>query len=175
MRKNNLVFIDIETTGFSLFKHEIIEIGCIVTTPLLEVVEEFELKVTAERMEDADPVALKVNKYDSTEWANAISLKDAMKTLADKTKGCIMVGQNVAFDSGFLELAFGKTGVTNSMHHHKLDTMSIAWAKLQNDSSVNNFSLHEMCEKFGIKNEREHTALSDTRATFELYKKLMSI
>ena len=28
MRKHNLAFIDIETTGLNVIKHEIIEIGC---------------------------------------------------------------------------------------------------------------------------------------------------
>jgi DNA polymerase III epsilon subunit-like protein len=32
-----------------------------------------------------------------------------------------------------------------------------------------------MCKYFDIKNENAHTALSDARATFELYKKLMSL
>ena len=61
------------------------------------------------------------------------------------------------------------------MHYHKLDTISIAWAKFHNDKDFEHFSLREMCERFGIKNEHAHTALSDARATFELYKKLMRI
>jgi DNA polymerase III epsilon subunit-like protein len=32
-----------------------------------------------------------------------------------------------------------------------------------------------LCVRFGIKNEHAHTALSDARATFELYKKLIEI
>ena len=45
MKKHNFAFIDIETTGLSLFKNEIIEIGCVLTTPDLKVIEEFELKI----------------------------------------------------------------------------------------------------------------------------------
>ena len=61
------------------------------------------------------------------------------------------------------------------MHYHKLDTISIAWAKFHKDTDVIHFSLRELCERFGIKNEKAHTALSDARATFELYKKLMEL
>jgi len=175
MRKHNFAFIDIETTGLNLTKHEIIEIGCVLATPALEVIEEFELKIKPEHIEDADRVALKVNHYDPFNWENAQSLKDGMKILSKKTKDCIMVGQNVAFDSGFLEYAFIKTEMVNSMHYHKLDTISIAWAKLHGESDVNHFSLRELCLRFGIKNENAHTALSDARATFELYKKLMEL
>ncbi len=175
MKKHNFAFLDIETTGLNLIKNEIIEIGCVVTTPELKVIEEFELKIKPERIEDADPVSLKISHYDSLSWADSISLKKGMKILADKVKDCIMVGQNVAFDSGFLEYAFSKTGVLNSMHYHKLDTISIAWAKLHNSPDIDHFSLRELCLHFGIKNENAHTALSDARATFELYKKLMSL
>lgn len=175
MRKHNLAFIDIEATGLNLLKHEIVEIGCVITTPLFSVIEEFELKIKPERIEDADPVSLKISHYDSLNWGDALSLKDGMKIFSKKVKDCIMVGQNVAFDSGFLEYAYAKTGIENSMHYHKLDTISLAWAKLHKEPDLEHFSLRELCLRFGIKNKHAHTALSDARATFELYKKLMSI
>jgi len=175
MKKHNLAFIDIETTGLDVLKHEIIEIGCVLATPELKIIEEFELKIKPERIEDAEPVSLKISHYDALLWEKASTLKKAMTILSKKTKDFIMVGQNVAFDSSFLEHAFAKTNVINSMHYHRLDTISIAWAKLHLDPTLERFSLREMCERFGIKNEHAHTALSDARATFELYKKLMSL
>src|SRR3989344_4177055 len=107
MKKHNLAFIDIEATGPDVIKHEIIEIGCVLTTP-----------------------ELKINQYNPEEWTSACTLRQTMEILSKKLKDFIMVGQNVAFDSGFLEHAFSKTGVVNTMHYHKLDTISIAWAKL---------------------------------------------
>ena len=175
MRKHNLAFIDIETTGLNLLEHEIIEIGCVLTTPDLEIIEEFDLKIKPEHIENADKVALKVNHYDEKNWEYAYSFKKAMKIFSEKVKDCIMVGHNVAFDIGFLEYAFNKMKIKNTMHYHKLDTISLAWAKLHQDPKITHFSLREMCEHFGIKNERAHTALSDARATYELYKKLMEL
>lgn len=175
MKNHNLAFVDIETTGINLLKHEIIEIGCVLATPDFKVIEEFELKIKPEKIENADPVALKVNHYNAEDWKGAVSLEEGMKTFSEKVKGAIMVGQNVAFDSGFLEHAFNQTELPNIMHYHKLDTISIAWAKLHREPDLEHFSLREMCERFGIKNERAHSALSDARATFELYKKLMEL
>src|SRR3989338_2451792 len=59
MRKHNFAFIDIETTGLDVINHEIIEIGCVLTTPELQVIEEFEMKIKPEHLENADPVSLK--------------------------------------------------------------------------------------------------------------------
>jgi DNA polymerase III epsilon subunit family exonuclease len=175
MRKHNFAFIDIETTGLSLIKHEIIEIGCVLTTPALEIIGEFELKIKPERIEDADSTSLKINKYDPEKWASALSLGEAMKIVSKKTENYIMVGHNVAFDSGFLEYAFNKTNTGNNMHYHKLDTISVAFAKLRDEKDVEHYSLRELCLRFGIENAQAHNALSDARATFELYKKLMEL
>ena len=162
MRKHNLAFIDIETTGLNVIEHEIIEIGCVLTTPKLKIIEEFELKIKPKNIYTAD-------------WKSASDLAEAMEILLKKTKDCIMVGQNVAFDVSFLEYNFAKLGLSNMMHYHKLDTISIAWAKFNKEKDFEHFSLREMCARFGIKNENPHSALSDARATFKLYKKLMKL
>ena len=175
MRNHNFAFIDIETTGLNLLEHEIIEIGCVCSTENLEMIEEFEIKIKPERIENADRAALKVNHYNEKDWAGAVDLKEAMKIFSEKVKDCIMVGHNVAFDSGFLEYAFNKMKLPNPMHYHKLDSVSVAWAKLHREPDLEHFSLRELCLRFGIENERAHTALADARATYELYKKLMSL
>ncbi len=182
MRKEKLAFIDTETTGLNILKHEVIEIGCVVVSqnwegekPAFEVVEEFEIKVKPERIEDADPVSLRINGYDPERWTDALPLRDAMKLLATKTDGAIMVSHNIAYDFAYLQKAFIDTGVENKMHYHMLDTISFAYAKFQNLGSVDRFSLRFLCEHFGIENKRAHTALSDAHASFELYKKLSEL
>lgn len=175
MHKNNLAFLDMEMTGLNALKHEIIEIGVVITTPELKIIEEFDIKVKPERIEDADPISLKVNNYDAKKWESAIPLKEAIEKLNTKVKDCIMVSHNIAFDALFLESALTKLNMTNSMHYHRLDTISIAWAKLHREPDLEHFSLRELCVRFGIENENAHTALSDARATYELYKKLMNL
>ena len=191
MKRHNLAFIDIETTGLNPDKHEIIEIGCVLVKQerdkeglpqaqsrgafSFEIIEEFELKVKPERIEDAEPEALRINKYDPGAWIFAYTLEEAMKILSDKTKDSIMVAHNIAFDFSFINKAFQTTGVENKMHYHKLDTLSMAFAKLHNKDDVDRFSLASLGKYFGIENKQAHTALSDARAAFEVYKKLMGL
>lgn len=183
MRKHNLAFIDLETTGLNPDKHEIIEFGCVIVKQSREeggaisfdVVEELEFKIKPKRIEDAEPTALRINKYDESAWAFAYDLEEVMPIIAKKTAGAIMVAHNVAFDYGFLEKAFRDTDVEDKMHYHKLDTISMAYAKLHKRDDIDRFSLSKLSEYFGVENTGAHTALPDARATFELYKKLMEI
>jgi len=183
MKSHNLVFVDLETTGLLLERHEIIEFGCVVAKqitqdgkgPKLEKIEEFEIKIKPEHIETADPTGLKINGYNEKDWKDALSLKDAFDVVAEKTKGGIMVAHNVAFDWAFLEKAFEETGIENKMHYHKLDTIAIAFAKLYDNPDVKKFSLRELCAYFGIENKKAHTALSDARATYELYQYLIKM
>jgi len=173
MRKHDLAFVDIETTGLSVIEHEIIEIGCVITDHKLKIKEEFEIKIKPKNIENANKTALKINHYNEEDWENGIEIKDALKIFSKKVKDCIMVGQNVAFDSGFLEYNFEKNNLKNTLHYHRLDTISIAWARFHDDLDVSHFSLREMCKRFNIENKNPHSALSDAQATFELYKKLI--
>jgi len=181
MKKHNLVFVDIETTGFDTETQEIIELGAVIVRPLsddatsYEVVEELDIKIKPEHIETADPQALRVNGYDPSAWIFAHSLKEAMTVFSEKTKDCIFVAHNLAFDYSFIDKAFHKTGVENTLFYAKMDTISIAFAKLHKKKDIDKFRLQKLCEYFGIENNRAHTALSDARATFEVYKKLMSM
>jgi DNA polymerase-3 subunit epsilon len=179
MKNKNLAFIDIETTGFDPETQEIIEIGCVIIKQNEgvpgEIVEEFELKIKPEKLENADPEALSINGYNEAEWLFASNLKQAMKVFADKTKECIFVAHNAAFDWSFIAKAFVTTGVKNKMFYAKIDTISFAFAKLHKDATVTRYNLGSLCDRFGITNDRAHTALADTHATLEVYKKLLEL
>ncbi len=179
MKNKKLAFIDIETTGFDIEKHEIIEIGGVIVEQKdgkpLRIIDEFEIKIKPEHIENADPEALSLNGYSEMEWMFALDKKRAMELFSEKTKDAVMVAHNIAFDFSFLAKAFSETGVENQMFFAKLDTISFAYAKFHNKEKAPRMSLASLCEYFEIQNERAHTALSDARATYEVYKKLLEI
>ena len=181
MKTHTLAFIDTETTGLDPDKHEVIQIGCVLakqvwngTTLTLEHIDEFELKIKPDHIETAEPQALRVNGYNEADWIFGYSLPEAMKIFADKTKDAIFVAHNACFDYMYIEKAFRKVGIENPMHYHKLDTISMAFAKLGYDNTVEKFSLRNLCEFYGIENKNAHTALSDARALFHLYEKIVN-
>ncbi|OHA58617.1 MAG: hypothetical protein A2571_02510 [Candidatus Vogelbacteria bacterium RIFOXYD1_FULL_44_32] len=183
MKKHNLAFIDVETTGFDCAKHEIIELGVVVARqiaqngagPKLEIIHELEYKIKPKHIETAEPNALRVNGYNEGDWLFALDLEAVMKDFATKVADATFVAHNMLFDWRFIDAAFAKSGVRNSMHYGKLDTLSMAFTKLYHDEKVQSFKLESLAEYFGVKNEKAHTALSDAKTTFEIYKKMLEI
>ena len=75
----NLAFVDVETTGLNPDTHEIIELGCVIVSqegvgsgkPSFKIIGEIDIKIKPEHIENADPVALRVNGYDEVDWVFA--------------------------------------------------------------------------------------------------------
>jgi DNA polymerase III alpha subunit (gram-positive type) len=182
MKTHNLAFIDTETTGLSPDRHEIIEFACVIVRqvaregrgPILELVEEFELKIKPEHIELADEAALRINGYNEADWIFAVDAKNAYEHIAKKIAGCNMVSHNITFDHSFLMKGFEKHGVENTLHFHKIDTISMAFARLYDYPNVDKFSLRALSELFKVENAKAHTALADTRTLFQIYKKMMN-
>ena len=181
MKVHNLAFVDVETTGTNYDKHEIIELAVIIVKqveregkgPNIEILGEYEWKIKPERIEDAEEQALRVNGYNETDWMFASSLKNVMEEFNKKAASCTFVSHNLVFDYSFVAKAYEKTGVENDMHYGKLDTISIAFARLYDAPQADKFSLKFLCELLKVENTKAHTALADTRALVEVYKKLM--
>ena len=177
MKKHNLAFIDVETTGFDYEQHEIIELGAVIVRQdeTLSVLHELEYKIKPRRIETANPQALRINGYNEADWLFASDLTQVLKDFAAKAADATFVAHNLVFDWRFVEAAFKEARVENPMPYGKLDTLSMAFAKLYHEPRVQSFKLESLAEFFGVKNEKAHTALSDARATFEVYKKLLEI
>lgn len=185
MKRHRLAFVDLETTGLDPFRHEIIEIGVVLAEQkgdlfnkqFLEFISAHEIQLKPEHIRTGDPKSLEVTKYYKRDWSKAVRQKEGLEqavTLLDRT---IFVAQNVAFDWAFLQKAGNEHGIDfeKAVHYHKLDLASMVFGKLYHDPKLSKFSLREMTEHFGVKNENAHTALADARATFEVCKKLLTM
>lgn len=179
MLQQPLAFVDVETTGLSPGKNEIIELGLVLAKmregKVLEVVDRLDLKIKPTRIETADPQALRVNGYNEADWLFATTLTDAMKVFSEKTKDAIFVAHNVAFDYNFVLHALEETQTPNLLHYHKLDTISLAFGILHNSDDISKYSLRALCQYYGIENTHAHSAFSDAYATYEVFKKLLNL
>lgn len=183
MKTHNLAFIDTETSGLDPDKHEIIELAVVLVRqvdrpgkgPKLEVIAEKDWKIKMTNREAAEDQALRVNGYNEVDWMFALDLESALREFAKLTEGATFVSHNLTFDYAFVSKAFAKTGVENKMHYGKLDTISIAFARLYDIPQATSFSLKALAALFKIENKKAHTALADTVTLVEIYKKMMGI
>ena len=183
MKTHNLAFIDCETSGLDPQRHEIIELAVVLAKqverpgkgPKIEIILEKEWKIKMQHPEVAEEQALRINGYNEADWVFAFDLEQVMKEFAKITESASFVSHNIVFDYGFVQKAFEKTGVSSKMHYAKIDTISMALARLYDVPQAQGFSLNKLCELFKVDNKRAHTALADTLALVEVYKKMMGI
>lgn len=88
-----------------------------------------------------------------------------------------LCGHNVGFDLNHLDSfyrLFGISGIKDFFDYHFLDTMT--FGLVLKDMGVLPFSqrmsLKDLCKTFSVKNEGAHDALSDIKATMEVYIKM---
>ena len=169
-----LAFIDLETTGLDPARHEIIEIGVVrVHGGSLETLAEAEVRVRPERIEAADPAALRLNGWSEDGWKDAVPLAEALSRIAEPLEGAVLAGHNVWFDRAFLDAAWRSTGVTQpEMDHHVLDTATLAWPLLA-CGLIPSVSLKDLCPALGVDRDEAHRALADARCSLQVARRLL--
>lgn len=185
MKDHTLAFVDTETTGLDPYQHEIFEIGIVLAQQHtdtrgrseLRLIREHEILLHPKHIETALPRALEISRFHDRAWGKAVTQQEGLSRAKEILNGTVFVAQNVAFDWTFLLKAGHDHGIDfdSAVHYHKLDLASMAFGKLYDDPKLFKFSLREMTEFFGVKNEKAHSALSDARATFEVCQKLLAL
>ena len=168
-----LAFLDTETTGLSPQKHEILEIALLIEEEGKEP-QALHYLIKPERLEDAQPEALKINGYAASpeRWKGAPSLKEVGPQLVEALKGAVVVGHNVGFDLSFLEEGLKRSGVAGRLPYHKIDTVTLVYEHLQ-PLGLKRVSLDKTREFLGWSKEGAHTALKDAKDAQRLYHLLL--
>lgn len=86
----------------------------------------------------------------------------------------IIAGQNIAFDRGFLEQHWikGQSKDSFPFGRRTLDTMNIEFfMDLCRDSMSEGYSLANLTRKYGLKNEKAHSAAADVKVTKDILLK----
>lgn len=174
-RDFDLAFIDTETTGRGPH-HELSEIAVVRVSGFnFSVLEEWEAKIKPKHLELADPESLQISHYNDKDWINALDEETALKTFLQKTEKTILAGHNLTFDWFYIHKALGDYNLQPTFWYKSLDTFSLAWQKLRNDSNIRYLSLTELAAYFGIVPEKLHSALDDARTTYKIFMKLIEL
>ena len=165
-----LVVIDFETTGLSWKDDRIVEVG-VVHYNDGHVTNQYDWRVNPGCWVPDDVVA--VHGISSS---MAVYGADQLKSLTDLwplLKGRLPVAHAAYFDRGFLHATAERLGVYRGQtllppaldrHVEWIDTQ--VWARHLTD--LPNSRLIDLCEHFGIRNEKPHAASHDARAALDL-------
>jgi DNA polymerase III epsilon subunit-like protein len=90
------------------------------------------------------------------------------------TKQRVLVGQNIAFDRGFLEQYWIKCQSKDSFPfgYRTLDTIGIEFFfDMCREVMSEGYSLNSLTKKYGLKNEKAHSAAADVKVTKDIFLK----
>ena len=173
IKERPLAFVDLEFSGLSAV-NEILQIGVVlVRQPSFEVIGEWQTRVKPVHVHNGDAKALKLVGYTARKWKDALPLKEALERFDAFVSGAVLIGYNVVGDFFQLKKSFHQVNLTPSYHWQVLDVQSMIFSDLYR-SHMDGFRMREVVKYFHLKNQQWHDALVDARATYEIFKKLMS-
>jgi len=193
---NQLCVIDTETTGLDAYWHEMIQIAIVALDsdikPRQDVLP-FYIEIIPEHPERADKKAMEVNRKTFTEIAQRGHdrekakdlLEEWIKTLGLPTtkygnpKKIIPLGQNYAFDMGFIKQWLGVDLYNDLFDYHYVDTMITA--HFLNDRAAahaekvpfSKTNLQWLARTLGVQRDRAHDALQDCLSTADVYRLML--
>ncbi len=152
--------VDIETSGLSTRRHRILQVA-VVTVVDGEIIDEWcsliKLRWPLQRVGPR-----RVHGLDRAALRRAPGRREVLTQLAARLDGAVFTAHNVGFDWPFVERAARRARVPLSVPH-RLCTLHLS-RRLDPDRRLSH-RLGDVCDRFGISNERPHDALHDARAT----------
>lgn len=157
------VALDIETTGLSAYKNEIIEFAA-VKVENGAVTDSFQTLIKPKV--NIPYFITNLTGISDCDVSGAPTIDKALPQIRKFIGDSLIVGHNVTFDIKFLSVNFERymsLPMWNSYH----DTMYIS---RQLFPEMPHHRLKDLEQKFGLKNEHAHRALSDVMLTVSAYE-----
>ena len=158
------VVFDLETTGLSPFKDEIIEIGAVKVDKNGQIVDTFTTLV-----KPTQPVSgfiQNLTGITNEMLKGAPSIYVALPRFANFAGDAILVGHNVTFDIAFIQQK-SKIYKDMSFMNPYVDTLSLTRKVYPN---LKSYKLQDLIKEFNLKTFATHRALADVLATQQLYE-----
>jgi len=161
--------VDIETSGLSTRWHRILQIA-VVTVEHGKVTEEWSSLVKL-RWPFQRIGPRKVHGIDRASLKGAPRQREVLTELADRLDGAVFIAHNVRFDWPFVEKAARRARVPLAPAG-RLCTLRMS-RSLDPEREMSH-RLGDLCDRYGVTNERPHDALYDARATASVLERLLA-
>ncbi|MBQ8188204.1 MAG: PolC-type DNA polymerase III [Lachnospiraceae bacterium] len=159
------VVFDLETTGFSPVKNNIIEIGA-VKIQNGKITDRFSTFVNPR-----EPIPYKIQQLTSIRDEDVLEapvIEDVLPQFLEFCKGCVMVAHNASFDMSFIAENCKRLNLTHE--ETIVDTVGVARILLPGQAK---HTLDACAKTLGISLENHHRAVDDAEATAEIFEKFL--
>lgn len=180
LSERNIMFVDLETTGLDVNKHEILEVACLlVDGKTFKIKSKYYSKVKPTHIETATKEGLRIAQYNEDRWKEAKNIKTVLKEIVDFAPNAMVAGWKVDFDWNFLEKGIRKFKIKHSFDYHLIDVISLGYLYLWKKNKLEWLSLGTVAKELGIPihpkhHEGEgHGAMEDIEATYKVFIKLV--
>ncbi|MFT4304590.1 MAG: PolC-type DNA polymerase III [Candidatus Woesearchaeota archaeon] len=157
----NYVILDIETTGLSKHYDKITEIAAVKVSNGI-IVNEFQTLINPERK--IPSFITKLTGINNEMVKDKPTIDKVLPDLFNFLENEIIIAHNATFDHGFIQQNANLCGL--NFYNEKLCTRKLANRLLPNLKSK---KLNVICEHFNIKNIEAHRAMSDVKATHQVF------
>lgn len=165
---DDYVLVDIETTGFSPVKDNIIEIGAIKVKNN-EIISEYNELIKIDKI--LSPFTTKLTGITDEMLQSGKNITEVLKEFVKFSENKIIIGHNVTFDLGFLSYNCRKY-LNYNLNNDYVDTMCMARKIVPNSI---NYKLGTLANLFNVSYEGAHRGLKDVQITYEVYNNLRKI
>ncbi len=159
--------IDTETTGLSLVRDRVIELGIIGLDADGNVEWEWCSLIHPER-DTGHGLAVRVHQIYPRDVANAPAFGELAGEISQRLSGRALIGHNIRFDLGMVAAEFERLGYAVP------DIIHVCTAELARHTGLHPYHLHACCAALGIEFTGAHHALADARATVSLAQRLIN-
>lgn len=161
------VVLDLETTGLSPQKEQIIEIAMIKIAEGKQVDEYHTLLNPCCHISS---FITRLTGISNQDVEGSPTIRDVLQEIDKFLNGFLIVGHNVTFDLSFLQAAYQNTWGEECLFYY-LDTLSVSRAVFPN---LPKHKLEFLIEQFELADEQTHRALDDVICTQKLLERCIS-
>lgn len=158
------VAFDLETTGLSPEKDQMIEIGAVKVKDA-KIIGKYNCIIYPEV--PVSDFIMKLTGINRKMLERGIPLREGVEGFLDFSDGFPVLGHNVMFDYSFMKIA--ATSFSRPFEKHGVDTLNVARKLLKN---LKNKKLATLCEHYHYINEAAHRAYDDALATAVVFEQM---
>lgn len=184
---NKYVFYgcDTETTGLDSVKNDIIELSIyrlsddvqktwLIKPTNVDNIDVGALRVNGHKMEDLKGLTKEGRETYLESSLAIIEIENFLSQDIVPAENRVLIGHNINFDKNMLEQLWKKCNAFDSFPFGRriLDTMiTELYLDYVKDDFAEGYSLKNLAKKYEIRNEKAHSAASDTKCTVEVFRK----